>query len=109
MPGLLSFELLSGKIKMNKNKKDEPTLNDLYEEALDIRKRYSHSHRKLYKAILGSLPPLGSKEMPDAAAVKIAIKAGKIMKLLGRHHVLGALQCTGFSRYAIRGLKMQVT
>lgn len=83
MPGLLSFELLSGKIKMNKNKKDEPTLNDLYEEALDIRKRYSHSHRKLYKAILGSLPPLGSKEMPDAAAVKIAIKAGKIMKLLG--------------------------
>lgn len=83
MPGLLSFEPLSRKIKMNKNKKDEPTLNDLYEEALDIRKRYSHSRRKLYKAILGSLPPLGSKEMPDAAAVKIAIKAGKIMKLLG--------------------------
>lgn len=64
-------------------KEEEKTPERKYAIAKKYLKRYSHSSRDLYKAIIDVLPPL---KVPagtfDLDAINLAIKAGEIMDLL---------------------------
>ena len=67
---------------MSDEKKSE-SIEERYEEAKNYLKRYSHSGRKLYQAILKALPPLKVNDQYDSESIDLTIKAGKIMDLLG--------------------------
>lgn len=58
------------------------TVEDKYELAINYLSRYSHSCRKLYKAILEALPPLVKDGDYDSEAIDLTIEAGKIMDSL---------------------------
>lgn len=66
---------------VEKNKSDD--VEQLFAKASDYLKRYSHSNRKLYRAILNVLPPLKVNEQYSSDNIKLVIKAGKILDLLG--------------------------
>lgn len=67
---------------MSDEKKSE-SIEERYEKAKNYLKRYSHSSRKLYQAILKALPPLKVNDQYDSESIDLTIKAGKIMDLLG--------------------------
>lgn len=67
---------------MSDEKKSE-SIEERYEKAKNYLKRYSHSSRKLYQAILKALPPLKVNDQYDSENIDLTIKAGKIMDLLG--------------------------
>lgn len=59
------------------------SIEERYAKASDYLKRYSHSSRKLYQVILKVLPPLQVNDQYDEDNIDLAIKAGKILDLLG--------------------------
>lgn len=67
---------------MSDDKKSE-TIEEQYAKASDYLKRYSHSSRKLYQAILQALPPLQINDQLNSENIDLAIKAGKVLDLLG--------------------------
>lgn len=67
---------------MSDAKKSE-SVEERYAKASNYLKRYSHSSRKLYQAILKVLPPLQVNDQYDEDNINLAIKAGKILDLLG--------------------------
>lgn len=67
---------------MSKKKQHEETLDEKYAKANKFLKRYSHSSRKLYKAIINALPSLKNGNNYNFEAIELAIQAGKIMDLL---------------------------
>lgn len=67
---------------MPEDKKTE-SIEDRYAKAADYMQRYSHSNRKLYQAILDALPPLKINDQYNVENIDLAIKAGKLLDLLG--------------------------
>lgn len=67
---------------MSDDKKSE-SIEERYAKASNYLNRYSHSSRKLYQAILKVLPPLQVNDQYDEDNINLAIKAGKILDLLG--------------------------
>ncbi|KZT87961.1 hypothetical protein Nizo1840_0649 [Lactiplantibacillus plantarum] len=67
---------------MSDDKKSE-TIEERYAKASDYVKRYSHSSRKLYRVILKALPPLQVNDQFNKDNIELAIKAGKVLDLLG--------------------------
>ena len=67
---------------MSDDKKQE-SVEERYASAVDYLKRYSHSSRKLYQAILKALPPLKTNNQYDSENIDLVIKVGKVLDLLG--------------------------
>ncbi|MBB1124558.1 hypothetical protein [Limosilactobacillus albertensis] len=67
---------------MSDDKKAE-TIEEQYAKATDYLKRYSHSNRQLYQAILHALPPLKINDQFNSENIDLAIKAGEVLDLLG--------------------------
>lgn len=67
---------------MSDDKKSE-TIEERYAKASDYVKRYFHSSRKLYRVILKALPPLQVNDQFNKDNIELAIKAGKVLDLLG--------------------------
>ncbi|WP_278587843.1 hypothetical protein [Limosilactobacillus pontis] len=67
---------------MSDDKKSE-TIEDRHAKATDYLKRYSHSNRQLYQAILHTLPPLQINDQFNSENIDLAIKAGEVLDLLG--------------------------
>lgn len=67
---------------MSDDKKSE-SIEVRYAKASDYLKRYSHSSRKLYRAILNALPSLQINDQYNKENIDLAIKAGKTLDLLG--------------------------
>src|SRR5699024_9477127 len=67
---------------IQKNKKKELSPEEKYSKATKYISRYSHSNRKLYKAIIDALPPCKRGNSLDTDAIALTLRAGKIMDLL---------------------------
>lgn len=67
---------------MSDDKKPE-SIEERYAKASDYLKRYSHSSRDLYRVILKALPSLKVNNQYSEDNIDLAIKAGKILDLLG--------------------------
>lgn len=63
--------------------KKQDSIEERYAKASDYLKRYSHSSRKLYQSILKALPSLQVNDQYSEDNIDLAIKAGKILDLLG--------------------------
>lgn len=67
---------------IQKNKKKELSPEEKNGKAAKYISRYSHSNRKLYKAIIDALPPCKRGNSLDTDAIALTLRAGKIMDLL---------------------------
>lgn len=79
---LLNYDPEEENMDKDKKKKKQKVSKELYEVASGYIKRYSHSSRELYKAIIAALPPLKQGDICNPEAISLAIKAGEIMDLL---------------------------
>lgn len=59
------------------------SIEEQYAKANNYLKRYSHSNRELYRAILNALPSLKINGKHDSKNIDLTIKAGKVLDLLG--------------------------